>query len=290
MILSVKSRYHQQSRRHNLKSKREKSTSTVGHYITNNQLLPVVLHAKEIGIVTDELIRMIWKVAERYSRKFNFARYTYREDMVASAVMNLCNNALKFDPEKSKNPFSFYTTAIHNSFLQYMADEKKQRRIRDALLVDGGANPSFTYMEEERSETEFVIDDQLDLGKIPVADDELLPEDLRALEEDDDHLLFQPTAKKMKLTALGRSRMPSDVKVYKPADISICSETGSVVIAEGAKYKTIAAAFPKKIVKKPLFKKKILEAVDDDVDISVKKVKKTTTKAVKKPSKKKSSV
>lgn len=138
--------------------KREKSTSTVRHYVTNAVLLPAVLEAKELGKVTDKLIRMIQMIAERYSKKSNFVNYSVREDMVSAAVMNLCNNALKFNPEKSNNPFSFYTTAIHNSFLQYIADEKKHRQIRDKLLIEAGANPSFNYTEKTISESDQVSD------------------------------------------------------------------------------------------------------------------------------------
>lgn len=131
-----------------MKVKREKSTSTKGHYVTNGVLLPAVLEAKEMNVVTEKLIKMIQMIAERYSRKSNFVNYSFREDMVSAAVMNLCNNALKFNPEKSNNPFSFYTTAIHNSFLQYIAEEKKHRQIRDQLLIDAGSNPSFNYQEK----------------------------------------------------------------------------------------------------------------------------------------------
>lgn len=136
------------------KVKREKSTSTKGHYVTNGVLLPAVLEAKGINVVTDKLIRMIRMIAERYSRKHNFVNYSYREDMVSAAVMNLCNNALKFNPEKSSNPFSFYTTAIHNSFLQYISEEKKHRNIRDQLLLDAGSNPSFNYQEKGISDSD----------------------------------------------------------------------------------------------------------------------------------------
>lgn len=136
------------------KVKREKSTSTKGHYVTNGVLLPAVLEAKELNKVTDKLIKMIEMIAERYSRKFNFVNYSFREDMVGAAVLNLCNNALKFNPEKSNNPFSFYTTAIHNSFLQYIAEEKKHRQIRDQLLLDAGSNPSFNYQERSISDSD----------------------------------------------------------------------------------------------------------------------------------------
>jgi hypothetical protein len=130
--------------------KREKATSTKGHYVTNADLLPAVLEAKKLGRVTDKLAKMLLLIAERYSRKSWFSGYSYREDMVSVAVVNLCNNALKFNPETSKNPFAYYTTAIHRSFQNYKSDEKKHRNIRDALLLDAGANPSFNFLDQEQ--------------------------------------------------------------------------------------------------------------------------------------------
>ncbi len=73
--------------------------------------------------------------------------------MVSFAVVNLCANWHKFDPEKSDNPFAFYTTACYRSFLQYLSDEKKQRTIRDELLVDAGVNPSFSYQNQANGRT-----------------------------------------------------------------------------------------------------------------------------------------
>lgn len=145
-------------------TKRAKSTSTKGHYVTNATLLPEVIRAKELGRITPELAKMLMTIAERYSRKSWFVGYSYREDMIAAALINLCNNstgipnALKFNPDKSSNPFSYYTTAINNSFQQFKADEKKQRKIRDTLLVEAGANPSFNFLEQERDESHETID------------------------------------------------------------------------------------------------------------------------------------
>ncbi len=135
-----------------MRVKREKSTTTVRHYVKNADLLPAVIEAKQLGVVTDKLISMIQLIAENYSKKHSFVNYSFREDMVSTAVENLCKNALKFNHEKFNNPFAFYTTAIHNSFLQYMNDEKKHRNIRDALLIDAGANPSFNFLQGERDD------------------------------------------------------------------------------------------------------------------------------------------
>lgn len=127
--------------------KRPKATSTKGHYITNDVLLPEVLHSKKLGRVTNELAKMFMLIAERYSHTAKFAKYSFREDMVSFALINLMANGLKFDASRT-NPFAYYTTAIYHSFLQYMADEKKHRNLRDALMLENGSMASSTFMDE----------------------------------------------------------------------------------------------------------------------------------------------
>jgi DNA-directed RNA polymerase specialized sigma24 family protein len=120
------------------------------YYLTNATLLPEVIKSKKEGKITNELARMLMLLTERYSKSSQFGGYTYREDMVSEALINLCQNALKFNPEKSSNPFAFYTTAIRHSFLQYLNNEKKHRNIRDKMLLELGENPSFNYLEQNK--------------------------------------------------------------------------------------------------------------------------------------------
>ncbi len=147
----------------NPKTKRPKNPDTpvfVGkYYLTNATLLPEVIKCKKNGKISNELIKMIMLLAERYSKSSKFAGYTFREDMVSEAVMNLYQNALKFNPEKSSNPFAFYTTSIHNSFLQFLNNEKKHRNIRDKMLIEYGENPSFNYITDHNSEVRKSSDD-----------------------------------------------------------------------------------------------------------------------------------
>lgn len=130
--------------------KKPKSTSTKGHYVTNAQLLAEIQACKTAGKLSNKLAGYLNLIAERYSYSPSFGGYSFREDMVSFAVVNLVANWHKFDPAKSDNPFAFYTTAVYRSFLQYLADEKKQRDIRDELLVDAGANPSFSFQERSK--------------------------------------------------------------------------------------------------------------------------------------------
>lgn len=143
------------------------------YYLTNQDLLPAVIDAKSKGFLTDKLARMLMLLTDRYSRRSNFSGYSFREDMVSSALTNLCQNALKFDPEKSSNPFAFYTTAIHNSFLQYMMGEKKHRYIRDTLLIQAGCDASFTFMNDgNKSGSSMSSDDIVVTDEVPTEVDE----------------------------------------------------------------------------------------------------------------------
>lgn len=133
-------------------AKKAKSTNTRTHYVTNAQLLEAIAEDKKNGgKLSPKLAKYLFMIAERYSFSSSFGGYSFREDMVSFAVVNLCANWHKFDPAKSDNPFAFYTTAAFRSFLQYLADEKKQRDIRDQMLVDAGANPSFSFQERSKA-------------------------------------------------------------------------------------------------------------------------------------------
>jgi len=135
-------------------SRRPKNPDTPAYtgkyYLTNATLLPEVIKCREAGKISDKLARMLMLLTDRYSRSSKFGGYTFREDMVSEALINLCQNALKFDPANSSNPFAFYTTAIYHSFLQFLNNEKKHRNIRDMMLIELGENPSFNYMANQK--------------------------------------------------------------------------------------------------------------------------------------------
>lgn len=124
---------------------------TSKYYLTNSKLLPEVIKAKSLGRLTEDLAKMLMMLTRKYAMRPCFSRYTYREDMISEALANLCQNALKFNPEKSDNPFAFYTTCINHSFLQFLNTEKKHRRIRDQLLIDMGENPSYNFNDEVKN-------------------------------------------------------------------------------------------------------------------------------------------
>lgn len=118
------------------------------NYLNNKDILAQVILSKEQGKMTERLAHMLQTLCARYAKRGQFAGYTFNEDMQAFAMMMIVRTWHAFKPEKSQNPFAFYTQCIKNSFRQYLNQEKRQRNIRDELLINNGMNPSNTYMSE----------------------------------------------------------------------------------------------------------------------------------------------
>ena len=124
------------------------------NYLNNKDLLAEVVLSKSKGQMTDKLARMLQMLCARYGRRGNWASYTYNEDMQAYALMMLVRTWNSFNPEKSKNPFAFFTQCIKNSFIQYLNSEKRHRTLKDELLVDQGLNPSYSYQLDYEAKSE----------------------------------------------------------------------------------------------------------------------------------------
>jgi DNA-directed RNA polymerase specialized sigma subunit len=128
-------------------------------YLNNKELLIAIGESKAQGKMTDKLARMFQLLCTKYAAKGNFVNYTYNSDMQAYAMMMLVRTWNSFDPNKSNNPFAFFTQCIKHSFIQYLNREKRQRIVRDLLLVKQGMNPSFGFIEDA-SDQHMVEDEQ----------------------------------------------------------------------------------------------------------------------------------
>ena len=76
----------------------------------------------------------ILKIANHLSYRPNFINYTYKEEMISDGIENSLQYIDNFDPEKSKNPFAYFTQIIYYAFIRRIAKEKKQQKIKDRIL------------------------------------------------------------------------------------------------------------------------------------------------------------
>ena len=120
---------------------------------------------------TEYLGQCFWDIAEHLSRKSNFVNYPFREDMVGDAVENCLMYAHNFDPEKSKNPFSYFTQITYYAFIRRIEKEKKQNYVKykliDELDHEGSVRRWFgnNFSSSENQESEDCLAEFFSLSK-----------------------------------------------------------------------------------------------------------------------------
>jgi hypothetical protein len=62
----------------------------------------------------------------------------FRDEMISDGIENCLQYIHNFDPEKSKNPFAYFTQVIYFAFLRRIAKEKKQLEIKTKILERTG--------------------------------------------------------------------------------------------------------------------------------------------------------
>ena len=96
------------------------------------------------GMITNKLAKIFILLVNKYGQRGNWRGYTYIDEMKGQALLQLSQIGLQFNEYKSDNPFSYYTAIVSNSFTRVFNLEKKNQALRDDLLIDSGASPSFS--------------------------------------------------------------------------------------------------------------------------------------------------
>ncbi|QIG70615.1 sigma factor for late transcription protein [Rhizobium phage RHph_I1_18] len=108
-------------------------------YVKNSDLYEALATWYKSGKeqIPDKITIAIMQICERLSRKGNFCNYTYREDMVASALA-VCVVALqkhKFDVNQAqRNPFAYFTQIAYNEMVRVIKLEKTHSYIKHKAL------------------------------------------------------------------------------------------------------------------------------------------------------------
>ena len=84
------------------------------------------------------------KIATHLSYRPNFINYMYKDDMVCDGIENCIQYIDNFNPEKSNNPFAYFTQIVYYAFLRRIAKEKRQMDIKDKILEKSGYDHVFS--------------------------------------------------------------------------------------------------------------------------------------------------
>ena len=125
------------------------------HYVNNKEFLAAIvaykldiLEAEKLGKpkprITNYLGECFLKIATHLSYKPNFVNYMFRDDMISDGIENCVQYIHNFDPEKSRNPFAYFTQIIHYAFLRRIQKEKKQLEIKTKIIEKSGFDEVMT--------------------------------------------------------------------------------------------------------------------------------------------------
>ena len=106
------------------------------HYVDNAKFLQAMKDwkeqckdAEEAGDepprISDYIGECFLKIANGLSFRPNFINYTYRQEMISDGIENCLQYIDNFNPEKSNNPFAYFTQIIYYAFLRRIQKEKK---------------------------------------------------------------------------------------------------------------------------------------------------------------------
>ena len=100
--------------------------------------------------VTNYIGECFLKIANGLSYRPNFINYTYRSEMVSDGIENCLQYIHNFDPDKSNNPFAYFTQIIYYAFLRRIQKEKKQAHVKNKIIEN--MNVDMFLMQEENGE------------------------------------------------------------------------------------------------------------------------------------------
>jgi hypothetical protein len=111
------------------------------HYINNPDFLKALIEYRDACVLSSKEGRedppipnyigeCFFKIADHLSRKPNFVSYSFREEMIGDGIENCLQYFRNFNPDKSTNPFAYFTQIIYFAFLRRIQKEKKQLYVK----------------------------------------------------------------------------------------------------------------------------------------------------------------
>jgi len=135
------------------------------HYIDNKVLytemikyLSKLSESKADNVPSNQLPRVpeyigkaIYLIATKLATRPNFSGYSYKDEMISDGIENCLQYLHNFDPDKSKNPFAYFTTIIYYAFLRRIQKEQKQQYIKQKSLINSSIMNTLVSSQSEDS-------------------------------------------------------------------------------------------------------------------------------------------
>ena len=128
------------------------------HYVDNKRFLQAMIEHRDkcrIGEekgkkkpdVSNYIGECFLKIANHLSYRPNFINYTFRDDMISDGIENCLQYMDNFNPDKSTNPFAYFTQIIYYAFIRRIQKEKKQMEVKKKMIQNAGVENMMDQLE-----------------------------------------------------------------------------------------------------------------------------------------------
>ena len=142
------------------------------HYVDNKKFLEAMIEHRDKceraknknrkkPEVTNYIGECFLKIANHLSYRPNFINYTFRDDMISDGIENCLQYMDNFNPEKSKNPFAYFTQIIYYAFIRRIQKEKKQIQIKSKLIANAGVENMMDQLQGDDAQYQSQLLDYL---------------------------------------------------------------------------------------------------------------------------------
>ena len=145
---------------------KRKSSKNKLHYVDNAKFLEAMIEYKaeydnaikknkELPEISEYLGSVFLKIAQRLSFRPNFINYAFKNDMISDGIENCLHYIHNFNPEKSNNPFAYFTQIIYYAFIRRIQKEKKQLYIKYKSMQNYETNPNYMDIDHSTENAEY---------------------------------------------------------------------------------------------------------------------------------------
>ena len=128
------------------------------HYVDNKKFLQAMIEHRDKCRIAEEkgkkkpdvsnyIGECFLKIANHLSYRPNFINYTFRDDMISDGIENCLQYMSNFNPDKSTNPFAYFTQIIYYAFIRRIQKEKKQMDVKKKLIQNAGVENMMDQLE-----------------------------------------------------------------------------------------------------------------------------------------------
>ena len=113
------------------------------NYINNRTLFQHMKEYKENRKISNYVAEGITSICNNLAKKPSFNGYTYRDEMVADAIVDCVSAVKNFNPEKTENVFGYFTKIAYNAFLRRIYKEKRETYVKHKNYQNSFIDESF---------------------------------------------------------------------------------------------------------------------------------------------------